>query len=260
MESLHLTLCQCSLVWESPETNRRNIELLLCKEVVEQTDLILLPEMFTTGFSMHSDKLAESMDGPTVSWMQAMADRFGAAIAGSLIICDGGRYFNRLVFVRPGNPAIDTYDKRHRFTLAGEHEHFDAGTRRCINSWKSWNIAWYICYDLRFPVWSRNVEAADLMVYVANFPAKRARAWNGLLPARAIENQCYVAGVNRTGTDGKGLEYQGDSAVYDFEGRPLLHMAAREGLQTICLSHPELENFRNEFPFLRDRDAFGGIT
>jgi len=259
MESLHLTLCQCSLEWESPEANRQHIEQLLGKELVEPTDLILLPEMFTTGFSMRSVQLAEPMDGPTIQWMHTMADRYGAAIAGSLIINDGGRFFNRLVFVRPCSSDIDTYDKRHRFTLAGEHEHFDAGTKRCISNWKSWNIAWYICYDLRFPVWSRNVEAAHLMVYVANFPARRARAWNGLLPARAIENQCFVAGVNRTGTDGKGLEYQGDSAVYDAEGRPLVHMGAREGLQAACLRRTELENFRNEFPFLRDRDAFRGI-
>jgi predicted amidohydrolase len=255
--SMKLCLCQYEIKWQDAEANRQHLDKLFGGLSPNKTDIIVLPEMFQTGFSMDSVNLAETMDGPTIRWMSQWATQLNSAITGSLIIKDQNQYYNRLVWIEPGNSEVTTYyDKKHLFTLADEPKHYSAGTKQLSLSWKDWTISFYICYDLRFPVWTRNTEAVDLQVYIANFPSKRERAWNSLLPARAIENQCYVAAVNRIGLDGNGIEHQGDSAVYDYEGRNLAALGNKEELQLIELSHRNLEVFRRAYPFLNDRDIF----
>lgn len=235
--------------------NKIAIEEWLSSHLTQATDLLIFPEMFTTGFSMASERLAEAMDGPSFHWMQKIAKEYQCAVAGSLIIKENSSYFNRLLVVQ-NNGVSSFYDKKHLFTLANEQQHFSPGTRKLIIELNSWKIAFYICYDLRFPVWCRNEEEVDLMVFVANFPEKRERAWNSLLPARAIENQCYVAGVNRLGTDEMDIHYQGDSAVYDFEGKPLLHLSSALSIGQVELDLAPLKVYRRAYPFLKDRDLF----
>jgi predicted amidohydrolase len=219
-------------------------------------DLIILPEMFSTGFSMNSEQLAESMDGPSVKWMHELANRMNSAVCGSIIIEERERYYNRLLWIEPEVQELKYYDKKHLFSLAGEQNHYEAGKDKLLVNWRGWNIVPFICYDLRFPVWSRNVEHADLLIYVANFPEKRERAWNSLLPARAIENQCYVAAVNRVGMDGNSIPHRGDSTVYDFEGNKILDLGHSQHLSIIELDRHSLEVYRRAYPFLKDRDAF----
>ncbi|MBK8954701.1 MAG: hypothetical protein IPM34_03985 [Saprospiraceae bacterium] len=256
MHNLRLSLCQIPLIWEDPQANRDAIDKLLRANFHTQTDLLVFPEMFTTGFSMASEKLAETMDGNTILWMKNLSDHYRCMVAGSLIIEEYGNYYNRLIVLDNDNQHIKHYDKKHLFTLAEEHKHFSAGNSKLILEIQSWKIGFFICYDLRFPVWCRNTHDLDLMVFVANFPEKRERAWNQLLCARAIENQCYVAGINRIGKDGKDISYQGDSAVYDFEGHRILHMGQNEGISTIELDLHSLNVFRRAYPFLNDRDEF----
>lgn len=220
------------------------------------SDLIILPEMFTTGFSMESEKLAESMSGPSIGWLLDQSNQLDLALTGSLIIEDQGHNYNRLVWVEPGLASPKTYDKKHLFSLANEHKHFSPGNQKLILEYKTWKIALFICYDLRFPVWSRNTEAVDLMIYVANWPEKRSLAWKSLLPARAIENQCYVAGVNRIGMDANQILYSGDSAVYDFEGNQILKLDNQDAIQTIELDQHQLQVYRRAYPFLKDADRF----
>lgn len=205
---------------------------------------------------MASAELSETMDGPTIQWMKKQSRAMQAAIAGSLIIEDQGRFYNRLVWVDPDQDVPFCYNKKHLFSLAGEPHHYQAGTEKLTLSYRGWTIATHICYDLRFPVWSRNTEGADLMIYVANFPQKRERAWNGLLPARAIENQCYVAGVNRVGTDGNGIYHQGDSAIYDYEGQCILNLGQTEKWAGWSLDRTRLQAFRRAYPFWKDADPF----
>ncbi|MBK7409377.1 MAG: amidohydrolase [Saprospirales bacterium] len=254
MESLRVTLVQTALVWENPAVNMRMLEEKL-RPLSGTTDLVILPEMFTTGFSMHSESLAENMDGPAVRWMQDMASQLGAVVTGSVIICDRGACFNRLLWVRPdGTYAI--YDKRHLFSLAGEQHHYSAGTQRLLVRLKGWTICPLICYDLRFPVWSRNTQDYDLLIYVANWPKPRRHAWKSLLIARAIENQSYTVGVNRVGEDINGNEYTGDSMIVNFAGEVLYHIAYGEQSITITLDPAIQESFRAKFPFLNDGDDF----
>lgn len=253
MEPLIVSLVQTSLFWEDRSANMAMLEEKLMP-LAGTTDIVILPEMFTTGFSMDSAGLAEDMDGPAVRWMQAMAAKMESVITGSLIIHDRGAYFNRLMWVRPdGTYAF--YDKRHLFTLAGEHDHYTAGQQRLLVSHKGWTICPLICYDLRFPTWSRNPGGVfDLLIYVANWPKPRRNAWQSLLTARAIENQSYTIGVNRVGADGRGHEYTGDSMVVNFAGEVLYQVSHGEVCSTMKLEPAIQESFRAKFPFLNDAD------
>ena len=227
----------------------------------DPTDLILLPEMFTTGFTMDAHAVAEPMNLTTFRWLKQMAAQTGAVVTGSYVVQDKGKYFNRLIWMQPDG-QFDTYDKRHLFRMAGEDSIYTAGTKRIIKEWKGWRICPLICYDLRFPVWSRNTSGQsnefsyDLLLYVANWPAARRNAWNTLLQARAIENLSYVIGVNRTGTDGNGHPYTGDSAVIDFKGDVLCRHSDTEIIHQQTLSLDELRAFREKFPANLDADAF----
>jgi omega-amidase len=254
MHSLRTSLLQADLVWEDPQANRYWYDQQLSR-LAGQTDLVVLPEMFTTGFSMRPAALAEPMEGPTLAWMRQWAARLDAALTGSLIIAEGLHYYNRLLWVQPDG-SYEYYDKRHCFSLAGEHEHYQAGERRLVVSYRGWRIMPLICYDLRFPVWSRNDLDYDLLIYVANFPDRRGHAWRSLLTARAIENQAYVLAVNRVGMDGHDLYHAGDSSVIDYEGRLLHRISHQAGVLTASLVREELLQFRQRFNFLADRDYF----
>ncbi|MGB0788609.1 MAG: nitrilase family protein, partial [Marinirhabdus sp.] len=210
MNTLRTTLIQTHLHWEDPTANRAHFESLI-KQMDKKTDLIVLPEMFTTGFTMNAKGMAEATNGPTLLWLQAIAKKHRCAITGSIIVKDNGLYYNRLYFVRPDG-SYGQYDKKHTFTLAGEHKTYTAGRVKTTINYKGWKICPLICYDLRFPVWARNTEGYHLLLYVANWPKKRIHAWDVLLKARAIENMSYCIGVNRTGIDDNGHEYPGHSA------------------------------------------------
>ena len=206
---MKIAIFQTALIWQEPENNRNLIEKYLhsCKETF---DLLILPEMFTTGFTMTPSHIAESMDGTTIQWLKNLARQKKTAITGSLIVKEQEQFYNRLVFIFPDG-TLEWYDKRHLFSLAGEEKVYTKGKEKCIIEYKDWKICPLICYDLRFPVFSRNVEAYDLLIYVANWPKPRINAWNALLKARAIENMVYTVGVNRIGTDANELEYTGSS-------------------------------------------------
>ncbi len=250
---MHITLVQTPIVWEAPEQNRAHYESLL--EGVE-TDLVILPEMFPTGFTMKPQNVAENMDGASVNWLRTKAAEWNAAVAGSIAIQEDGAYFNRLIWAFPdGN--IQAYNKRHLFRMAGEHHVYQAGQERLIVEWKGWNICPMICYDLRFPVWSRNqANAYDVLIYVANWPAVRSKPWQQLLQARAVENLAYVVGVNRVGEDGNGWAYNGCSAVIDYKGEVLKEEKDKECLIQQTLDKKELTIFRERFPAWMDADNF----
>lgn len=253
---MRLTIVQTALHWENPATNRAMLAEKLAP-LAGQTDLVVLPEMFTTGFSMHAAALAEDMTGPTIHWLREQAARLGAAVVGSFICRENDRYYNRLVFMRPDGQA-DCYDKRHLFSLAGEHETYTPSSERLVTEWLGWRICPLICYDLRFPVWSRQdkTEPYDLLLYVANWPARRGHHWRSLLPARAIENQCYVGAVNIVGADGNGYEYQGDSGIWDHTGMALCQISGAAGVYTGTLDLEAMRQYRRQLPFLEDADAF----
>lgn len=254
MQDLKLALFQIELAWENPELNRKNIENGIAK--LNDADLVILPEMFTTGFSMESSKLAEKKPYDSVSWMKELSRKYDLAICGSIIAEDNGSYFNRLFFVTPEGDYLK-YDKRHLFRMAGEHHHFSGGTDLNTIEFRGWRIRPLICYDLRFPVWSRNREDYDLLIYVANWPKPRSSAWQALLKARAIENYAYCAGVNRVGTDGNKVEYEGASAVFDAKGNMLHELVLdKEKLITATLSWSELDAYRKKFPVQLDADDF----
>jgi omega-amidase len=249
---LTVTLVQTDVIWENRIPNLNKIARMLGN--LEYTDLIILPEMFSTGFSMNVENLAEDMNGHTLSWMKEMAYSFQAVIAGSLMIREGSDYYNRLVWVMPDR-KIRWYDKKHLFSMGEEHLHFTPGTRQVTVEWKGWKIRLLICYDLRFPVWSYNHDDYDLLIYTANWPAARHAVWKSLLTARALENQCWCIGVNRVGEDGMGIGYQGDSAVISAKGEARW-MGKEEKVATFSLSLNELQSFRQKFPVLKDRDRF----
>jgi predicted amidohydrolase len=253
MQNLNLSLIQIPLAWQQAEQNRETFAGHI--DSLPSTDLILLPEMFNTGFSMEAEKLAETMDGPTIEWMADMAGKSRAVVTGSLIIRTDQGYFNRLIWMRPDG-SYGTYDKRHLFRLAKEQDYYQAGESNQIFELKGWRIQPQICYDLRFPVWSRNTRAYDLLLYVANWPAKRRYAWQTLLRARAIENICYVAAVNRIGQDGNGFDHAGDSAVLSYMGEEIIHKAEDELITTIELDKNALDEFRARFPAQLDGDSF----
>ena len=259
MPSLTITLIQPDLRWEDKAANLWHLETLI-EGIGENTHLVVLPEMFSTGFSMRPEALAEHMNGPTVTWMKQTAARKKVILTGSLIIEEKRRYFNRLIWMLP-NGQHGVYDKRHRFAYAGEHEHYTAGHKRLIASVNGWKVNLLVCYDLRFPVWSRQQlqdgqPEFDLLVYVANWPERRSHAWKTLLQARAIENQAYVVGVNRVGNDGNNIYHSGDSMIVDPLGEVLYHAPKEESIFTFTLQHEKLEEVRNRFPFWHDADQF----
>ncbi len=254
MENLHVTLIQANLHWEDKAANLALFDKKL-NQIHEPTDLILLPEMFTTGFSMNATALAETMDGKTLRWLQEQAAAFGAVVTGSCIIQEDGHYFNRLIWMRPDG-SFETYDKRHLFALAKEHHTYKAGNQQLLVDLKGWKIMPLICYDLRFPVWSRNTVGYDLLLYLANFPERRNHAWKSLLLARAIENQAYTIGLNRVGIDGMDVYHAGDSMVIDYAGQLLYQCSHAENTHTITLSYIAQQAFREKFAFLNDRDDF----
>ena len=255
MRDLRVTLVQSDLRWEDPEANCAHFSRRL-DGLQGSTDLVVLPEMFTTGFSMRSAELAENMDGPTLAWMRKQAVGLDAALYGSVIIEEHGTYFNRGLFVKPEG-EVTVYDKRHLFRFANETDHFSPGKDRVVAEWRGWRILLQICFDLRFPVFSRNRNDYDLALYVANWPEARRSPWSRLLPARAIENQCYVAGLNRVGTDGKGITYTGDSVLVDPKGEVAAWVTpGEEGLTTHTLDRQALEDFREKFPVAREADDF----
>ena len=254
---LRVTCVQCRLHWEDKTVNLRHIGDQI-SDLEGQADLVVLPEMFSTGFSMRAAELAEPMDGHTMNWMAEQARCINAVLTGSFIAADGGRFFNRLVWMHPDG-RYQTYDKRHCFSPAGEQEHYTPGEAHLVAEVQGWKVLPLICYDLRFPVWSRNVQGYDLLLYVANWPEKRKHAWSSLLAARAIENQAYTAGVNRVGTDGNGIEHSGDSAVINYLGQVLYRSFVKEEVFTVELSYAPQQAFRQVWPFLNDRDTFQWI-
>lgn len=255
---LRVTLVQTSLYWHDAAANHRHFDELLAPHA-GTTDLIALPEMFTTGFTMAATEVAEPVDGPTTQWMRAMASRSGAVVTGSVVTRDGDRYFNRLLWVRPDG-SYASYDKRHLFRMAREQEHYSAGNEMLTVTINGWRIRPLVCYDLRFPVWSRNrlatPEGYDLLLYVANWPERRRHAWCSLLTARAIENLSYCVGINRVGTDAKGFSYTGDSAAIDFLGQPLTPQSQVPFVSTVALQRAALDSYREQFPAYMDADEF----
>lgn len=252
---LKIACIQSDLIWENPEQNHKSFTKKI-SDISETADVVILPEMFTTGFTMNAEKVAETMEGKTVEWMKQQAVKTNAAIVGSVIILENNNYYNRLLFVEPSG-KITTYDKRHTFTLAGEDKVFTAGNKKVIIDYKGWKICPLICYDLRFPVWARNTEDYDILLYVANWPKPRIAAWDTLLQARAIENMCYCIGVNRVGIDGIKMEYSGHSAVYDALGNSITSIEPfKEQAEIVLLEKRHLSAYRNKFKFLDDRDKF----
>jgi omega-amidase len=258
MTTLRVTLIQTALIWHDPEANRRKFDLLMAP-LAGKTDVIVLPEMFTTGFTMDATRMAEPANGATVEWLRSAAARLDAAITGSVVTEDGGRYFNRLTWMPPEGRS-SSYDKRHLFRMAREHEHYASGDTRPTVTFRSFRICPLVCYDLRFPVWSRNRlgrdEGYDVLIYVANWPERRRYAWQTLLRARAIENLSYCVGVNRVGPDGGGIDHTGDSVALDFLGQPLAPVLEGESVVTVTLERAALETFRAKFPAHLDADEF----
>ena len=253
--NLNVALIQTHLFWEDPEKNRTHIENKI-NMITDDVDLIILPEMFTSGFTMNAPKVAETMDGKTINWLKTIAKSKDLAIMGSLVISENDNYFNRFVCITP-NGLLAQYDKRHTFTLAGEHKVYKAGTEKVVFNYLGWRICPLICYDPRFPVWARNVEDYDLLIYVANWPKPRINAWDALLKARAIENMCYCIGINRVGLDGLNYEYPGHSGAYDVLGYKLDQIKTdNEQVEIVTLEKSPIEKYRSKLNFLNDRDGF----
>ncbi len=253
MSPITFALVQSTTRWHDPAGNREDFAAKL-GDLSQPCDVVVLPEMFSTGFTMDSTLLAEPMDGDTVGWMKAQSRALGSVVCGSLIIEDGG-YFNRFIWATPDG-EIQHYDKRHLFRMADEHQFYDAGRERVTVSYKDWRICLSVCYDLRFPVWLRNQGDYDLLLCVANWPAARALAWQTLLRARAIENQSYCVGVNIVGNDGNGLSYAGDSGVYAPDGEVLVAADQAEGVTFATLEPSVLTSLRQAFPVGLDADRF----
>lgn len=261
MRDLSLTLIQSPLYWQDSVANLAMFEEKMWG-LDGRHDIILLPEMFTTGFSMKAEELAEPMGLTTFRWMKLQAERMKAVVAGSYIVKEGGQYYNRFIWMRPDG-SYEQYDKRHLFRMAKEQEVYSAGQERLIVDYEGWRICPLICYDLRFPVWSRNHYhqssaslAYDVLLYVANWPAPRHDAWISLLKARAIENLCYCAGVNRIGQDGNGIDHNGGSMVFDMKGNELVNLGGGEGFQQVTLEASALQAYREKFPAHLDADRF----
>ena len=262
--SLTVTLIQTDLIWEDKAANLNMLEYKI-RSLQERTEVIVLPEMFSTGFSMKPEQFAETMDGESVEWMRKLATERKLILTGSLIIKENKQYYNRLLWMLP-NGEYGYYDKRHTFGYAGEDKYYSQGDKRLIASVKGWKVNLQVCYDLRFPVWARQssdenkTPEYDALIYVANWPDRRSHAWKTLLCARAIENQCYVVGVNRVGNDGNNIYHSGDSMVIDPLGEVLYHVKDEEDIFTITLDKDHLQTVREKFPFLKDADEFKIIT
>jgi omega-amidase len=254
--ALSVALIQTPLVWEDVTANLAVLEEKIAS-LPEQADIIVLPEMFSTGFSMNAQVLAEVMNATTTRWMKMIAAQSGALVLGSFGVREGASFYNRLLCVRPDG-TWEAYDKRHLFRMGAEHGTYTAGSKRLVVEWKGWRICPLICYDLRFPVWSRQHadNPYDLLIYVANWPMARAYAWHTLLRARAIENLCYVVGVNRTGADGNGIEHAGGSLAVDFLGEVITDMGEADSEQIIHVEKKPLEKYRERFPAHLDADSF----
>lgn len=260
MQDLTITLLQTALIWQDPSANRKALAATLATEV-DQTDVVVLPEMFTTGFSMEAAVVAEPTQGPTLEWMHQQARQYEALIVGSIIAEEAGNYFNRLLAVAPEEGLVGTYDKRHLFRMANEHHTYTPGREHLVLNWKGWRIMPQICYDLRFPVWNRNrfsadVPGYDLAIYIANWPAARRQHWMRLLRARAIENLAYTVGVNRVGEDANGIAYSGDSMVLDTHGDTIVHLSKQPAVIESKLQAEALQRARDKFPAWQDADAF----
>ena len=254
-DELHVVGIQTDLFWESPAENRAFFEEKI-NSLPKNTDVVVLPEMFTTGFTMNTENVAERMDGISILWMQKIASENKIAITGSLVINENDSYYNRLVFVHPSG-KIETYDKRHSFTLAGEAKVYTSGTEKLVVNYKGWKICPLICYDLRFPVWARNTENYDLLIFMANWPVKRIKAWDTLLKARAIENMSYTIGVNRIGIDANNYSYSGNSLIVDYLGEEIASLPKNEvGLISSVISKKSQNKVREKLGFLNDRDSF----
>lgn len=251
---MKIALIQSDLYWEDASANRKNFESKI-NQIDSDVNLVVLPEMFSTGFTMNASEVAEIMQGETVLWMQSLAQQKQFALVGSLIIAEEGKYYNRMLFVFPDG-AIRHYDKRHLFTLAGEDKSYTAGTEKVIVEYLDWKICLQICYDLRFPVFARNTENYDLLLYVANWPKVRTNAWDALLKARAIENLSYVVAVNRVGLDANEYEHIGHSQVIDFLGNPVLDPQEKEGIFIVEVDKKPMLETRKKLDFLSDRDQF----
>ncbi len=257
--SLTITIIQTRLHWEDRTANLQMLEEKI-NSIRERTEILVLPEMFSTGFSMKPELLAESMEGDTVQWMKRISATKKIILTGSVIIKENNNYYNRLIWMLP-NGEYGYYDKRHLFGYADEDDHYTAGSKRLIASVKGWKINLLVCYDLRFPVWARQQSQPegpeyDLLIYVANWPEKRAHAWKTLLQARAIENQCFVVGVNRVGKDGNKIPHSGDSMIIDGLGEVLYTKNQEEDIFTMTLDKTALEDIRQKLPFLKDADEF----
>ncbi|WP_225871270.1 nitrilase family protein [Pedobacter cryotolerans] len=256
IENLKITVFQAYLFWENADKNLQNISLKLSSGVREKTDLIVLPEMFNTGFTMRADEMAEQMDGKTMQWLSKTAASYECVITGSLIIKENGNFYNRMIWMKP-NGEYQYYDKHHLFSMADENKHFEAGNEQLIVELKGWKIRLAICYDLRFPVWLRNKNAEyDILLLVASWPDKRSSHWRTLIHARAVENQTYVVAVNRVGHDGNQIYHSGHSMCIDPYGNTVYYKPEDEDLYTFSINYPELEKIRRQFPFLDDADNF----
>lgn len=251
---MNVALLQTDLVWENPLENRKNFAQQI-NSIDNDVDLIVLPEMFTSGFTMSPELVAESMDGITINWLKAIAKTKNCAVTGSLVITENNIFYNRMVFVYP-NGEVKKYDKKHLFTLANEDKMYTAGTEKVIVEYNNFKICLQVCYDLRFPVFSRNTENYDLLIYIASWPEVRINAWNCLLKARAIENLCYTIGVNRIGIDGNELQYTGQSQVIDFLGNYLVEPSPKESILTTKLLLKFQNQTREKLNFLNDKDDF----
>lgn len=251
---MKIALIQTSLSWENPSENRTSLQEKI-SSISQYVDLIVLPEMFTSGFTMNPKNVAETMQGETISWLKETAKSKNCAITGSLVIEENNNYFNRLVFVFPTG-EIQTYDKRHLFTLAGEDKEYTSGTKKLIVKYNGFKICPLICYDLRFPVFSRNIEDYDVLIYVANWPKPRINAWDILLKARAVENMSYAIGVNRIGADNNNLEYVGHSQAIDFLGNYIQEPQENEGVFIVELDKESMLVTRKKLAFLNDKDSF----
>ncbi|PZF72822.1 amidohydrolase [Taibaiella soli] len=252
---LYISLIQPNIIWEDKAANLAEYEKTI-EGIAAKKEVIILPEMFSTGFSMAPERLAETMDGPTVAWMKNMSRKHRCIITGSLIIEENGHYYNRLIWMQPdGNFGI--YDKRHLFGYAKENDHYSPGEKRLIAQVKGIRICLQVCYDLRFPVWARNQgDEYDVLIYVANWPERRNLAWKTLLQARAIENLSYVIGVNRVGEDGNGIYHSGDSSVFGPTGELIWQEAHEATVFSFIVDKEVVQNTREHFPFLNDADKF----
>ena len=251
---MKIALIQTNIIWENPIENRKNLDEKI-NALSNDIDLIILPEMFTSGFTMNPSVVAEPMNGETIFWLKKMSKNKDCALTGSLVISENNNFYNRMVFVFP-NGEIQFYDKKHLFTLAGENVVYTSGEQKVIVKYNDWNICLQVCYDLRFPVFSRNTENYDALIYVANWPKVRTNAWDILLKARAVENLCYVIGVNRIGTDNNTLEYIGHSQIVDELGNFIIAPTENEGVYIADLDKPKMLETRNKLNFLNDKDDF----